>query len=424
MLVEQRKFEAPCFGVEARGIRVLHVIGSVDPRTGGPIEGVFSSAEVWSRHGHCLHVLSLDAPDSPWVATARAPTTGLGFSGAVSRALKWAPWTRYGYTPHLVRWLRANAETYDAIVVNGLWNYASFGAWRALRQGPTPYYVFTNGMLDPWFNTAYPVKTFFKRIYWRLIQHRVLRDAAGVCFTAKEERQLARTSFAPYAAREFVFGYGARDIEGDADAQRAAFFQKTPRAQGRRFALFLGRIHEKKGIDLLIDAFARWASVYPDVDLVVAGPDQRGLASRLQAQAAELGVAGRIHWPGMLTGDAKYGAFRAADVFVLPSHQENFGIAVAESMAAATPVLITDKVNIWREIEAAGAGVVVADTRAGVGEGLRTMLGLSEHERKGMSDAARRCFLEHYNFEKNAMDLVVLLRRESSQNSSLRAETS
>jgi len=101
------------------------------------------------------------------------------------------PWLRYGCTPHLARWLRRHAKDYDAVIVNGLWNYASFGAWRGLRKGSTPYFVFTHGMLDPWFNTAYPTKTFFKRIFWRLFEHKVLRDAKGVLFTCEKERILA-----------------------------------------------------------------------------------------------------------------------------------------------------------------------------------------------------------------------------------------
>lgn len=326
---------------EGDWVKVLHVINSVDPRGGGPVEGVFSSSEVWFHHGHQRHIVSLDPPRAPWVAAARAPTRGVGPDGALHRlARAQIPWLRYGYAPRLAAWLRQNAPQYDAVIVNGLWNYASFGAWRALRGGATPYFVFTHGMLDPWFNRAYPTKTFFKRIFWRLFEHRVLRDAAGVLFTCEEERRLARQSFRPYHAREFVVGYGTRDVSGDAEAQRAAFFAHAPRVRGRRFVLFLSRIHEKKGVDLLIAAFARSADEHPDVDLVVAGPDQCGLQQELTSTARRLGVADRVHWPGMLTGEVKWGAFRASDFFALPSHQENFGIVVAEAMAVGKPLLM------------------------------------------------------------------------------------
>ena len=407
-----RRLSRPKRRGDAEGdpVKVLHVISSVDPRGGGPVEGVFSSSEVWFRHGHERHIVSLDPPRAPWVATARAPTRAVGPDGALYRlARAWIPWLRYGYTPRLVGWLRANAPNYDAVIVNGLWNYASFGAWRALRRGQTPYFVFTHGMLDPWFNRAYPTKTFFKRIFWRLFERRVLRDAAGVLFTCEEERRLAGQSFQPYRAREFVVGYGTRDVSGDPEAQRAAFFAHAPGARGRRLVLFLSRIHEKKGVDLLVAAFARSAVAHPDVDLVIAGPDQSGLRQELTAIAERLGVADRIHWPGMLTGEAKWGAFRAADIFVLPSHQENFGIVVAEAMALGRPLLITDKVNIWREVEADGAGIVVKDDLEGVAEGLQRALALTADERERMGAAARRSFENRYDLEKNALQLLDII---------------
>jgi glycosyltransferase involved in cell wall biosynthesis len=233
-------------------------------------------------------------------------------------------------------------------------------------------------------------------------------------FTCEEERRLAGGSFKPYQAHEIVVGYGARDVLGDAEGQRAAFFARTPAARGRKFVLFLSRIHEKKGVDLLIAAFARHAAAHPDVDLVIAGPDQSGLQPSLMKMAADLNVAARIHWPGMLSGDAKWGAFRAAEFFALPSHQENFGVVVAEALALGKPVLITDKVNIWREIEADRAGVVVQDSAEGVDEGLGRMLAMSNAERTAMSGAARRSFETRYDLETNALQLLDVIRAEAS----------
>ncbi|MGO4871113.1 MAG: glycosyltransferase [Roseiarcus sp.] len=412
MILESKLPEAQ----PARGLRVLHVIGSADPRSGGPIEGVFSSSEVWFRHGNVRHIVCLDPPGAPWLSQARAPTEAVGPGGAVYAALRrLIPVLRYGYSPRLAPWLRAHAGLYDAVIVNGLWNYASFGAWRALRDMPIPYFVFTHGMLDPWFNTAYPTKTFFKSIFWRLIEHKVLRDATGVMFTCEEERRLARRSFAPYQAREFVVGYGARDVSGDAQGQRAAFLARAPATEGRKLILFLSRIHEKKGIDLLVKAFARYAASHPDYDLAIAGPDQRGLQAPLTNLAKGLGVANRIHWPGMLTGEAKWGAFRAAEFFALPSHQENFGIVVAEAMALSKPLLVTNKVNIWREVEIDGAGIVVDDDVKGVSDGLGRMLAMTELERAGMGAAARRSFEQRFNLENNALALLDVIASASSK---------
>jgi glycosyltransferase involved in cell wall biosynthesis len=213
-----------------------------------------------------------------------------------------------------------------------------------------------------------------------------------------------------------MVGYGTRDVGGDAQAQRAAFHAAVPGVERRRFALFLGRLDRKKGLDLLIEAFGRVASKYPDFDLVIAGPDLRGLQASLTQQAQGCGIGSRLHWPGMLSGDVKIGAYRAAEFFVLPSHQENFGVVVAESLATATPVLITNKVNIWREVEADGAAVVVDDTADDVARGLLAMLALGAAERTKMAAAARACFVSRYDLEKNAMDLLVIIEKSAGLN--------
>jgi glycosyltransferase involved in cell wall biosynthesis len=397
-------------------MRIVNVISSVDPRGGGPIEGVFSSCEVWFRHGHEPQILCLDPPDAPWLAQSRAPIFAVGPSGRWHTYLRpWFPWLRYGYTPRLSRWLKTHSKSYDVVVINGLWNYASYGSWRGLQGGDARYVVFTHGMLDPWFNRAYPIKTFFKTIFWKLFEHNVLRDARGVMFTCEEERRLARQSFSPYQANEFVVGYGSRDVEGDPTAQRAAFAARVPRVAGRKFILFLSRIHPKKGVDLLIEAFARQVPKFSDLDLVIAGPDQTGWKSELEKLARDLGVADRLHWPGMLSGDAKWGAFRSAEFFALPSHQENFGVVVAEAMSLSKPVLITKKVNIWREIEADGAGLVVDDDRGGVADGLERLCALPPAERQAMGERARRCFLDRYDIEKTAMRFLELAQRLSEE---------
>ena len=271
-------------------MKVLHVISSVDPRGGGPVEGVISSSQVWIRHGHDRHILCLDPPDAPWVLKSSVTTFAVGLGGRWYGALRRAvPWLRYGYTPRLTHWLKKYSKNYDAIIVNGLWNYASYGSWRALHRSEAPYFVFTHGMLDPWFNKAYPAKTLFKTIFWKLFEHKVLRDARGVLFTCEEERQLASKSFSPYTAREFVVGYGARNIAGDPVAQQQAFAAKVPEVQGRKFILFLSRIHPKKGVDLLIEAFAHHAVTFPDFDLVIAGPDQIGWKRDLREARERIG---------------------------------------------------------------------------------------------------------------------------------------
>jgi glycosyltransferase involved in cell wall biosynthesis len=141
------------------------------------------------------------------------------------------------------------------------------------------------------------------------------------------------------------------------------------------------------------------------LDLVMAGPDEEGLQAVLEAQAARLGISARVHWTGMLEGDVKWGALRAAEAFVLPSHQENFGIAVVEAMACGVPVIISDKVNIWPEIAQDKAGIVKADTADGTYEGMAVFLAMGPEERLQMIRNGIDCFRSRYEMGRSAAAL-------------------
>src|ERR1019366_7095808 len=139
---------------------------------------------------------------------------------------------------------------------HGLWQYHGLAVHRALqRAGSPPYVVFSHGMLDPWFKHRYPLKHLKKSAYWWPFERRVLCDAAAVLFTCEEERRLARTSFPGSSYQEQVVAFGTAAPPENISAQRAAFFDHTPAVRDRRYWLFLGRIHPKKGVDLLIDAY-------------------------------------------------------------------------------------------------------------------------------------------------------------------------
>lgn len=390
-------------------MRVLRIISSANPEHGGPIEGVRRVGSALSALGHEQQVATLDPPDAPWIKDADFPIIALG-EKAITVAMGPPPlWRRFGYSPRAVPWLRTHASDFDVAIVSGLWNYATMAARRALVGGALPYVVFTHGMLDPWFKRTYPVKGLAKQAIWPFNEGPLLAHAEAVLFTSEEERQLARGAFYPYRAKERVVGYGTADVTGDAASQVEAFRAACPALGSRRFLLFLSRIHEKKGCDLLVGAFADLAGANPEVDLVVAGPDQVGLREELQGVAAARGVAERIHWPGMLAGDAKWGAFRSCDAFVLPSHQENFGIVAVEAMACGRPVLTTDKVNIWREIERDGAGLIASDDAVGVTSLLTRFLSLPDEDRREMGVSSRTCFLNHFHIDGAARDLAAVL---------------
>jgi glycosyltransferase involved in cell wall biosynthesis len=383
-------------------MRILNVISSVDPVHGGPSEGIRQSARATARLGHRQEVCTLDGPDAPCVRDFPSPVHALGPVAGT-----------YGYTPRLVPWLKANAPAFDAVVVHGLWQYHGLAVWHALRGGGVPYFVFVHGMLDPWFKRRYPLKHLKKWLYWPWAEYRVVRDAAAVLFTAQQEEHLAAESFRLYRANPAVVGYGlALEAEaGSADA--GTFHAAHPQTRGKRIVLFMARIHPKKGCDLLIEAFARSAAADATLHLVIAGPDPAGMRDSLERLARRLGVGDRITWTGMLTGGLKWSALRAAEVFALTSHQENFGIAVAEALAMGIPVLISKQVNIWREIVDAGAGHAEADTVDGATALLRRWLTYTEAQRAAMRRNAVACYERHFHIDAAAARFISTIAAHS-----------
>ncbi len=381
-------------------LKILHAIHSADPRGGGPIEGIKQLAA--AHRGEGIEVVSLDAPGQAWMAAFPLPLHSLGPS-----------YTSYGYSPRFIPWLRKHHAEYDVVIVNGIWQFNSFGVRWALRGTATPYCTFTHGMLDPWFKRQYPLKHLKKWLYWPWGEYPCLRDAAAVFFTAEEERRQARRSFWLYRCNEVVINYGTAGPTGDAAGQRALFLERFPALRERRIFLFLGRIHEKKGCDMLIEAFAQVLAKSPaatrDFHLVMAGPGESAFAQRIKARAEQLGIADRVTWPGMLTGDLKWGAFHAAEVFVLPSHQENFGISVAEALACGKPALISNKINIWREIAEDQAGLVDDDNLASTVAVLNRWMALDEPARQAMSGNARSCFAQRFEITQAAQSLEKVL---------------
>ena len=376
-------------------MKFLHVMPTVNPRGGGPMEGVRQRGLRLEQLGHAVEVVTLDDPAQPYVGEYPLTVHALGPSQV-----------GYGYNAKLIPWLERNARAYDAVIVNGIWQYHSFAAWRALRRMGVPYYVFTHGMLDPWFKRAYPIKHFKKWLYWPWADYRVLRDAQAVLFTSEEERLQARRSFWLYRAVERVVAYGTSAPPDDVVRLRETFYGAHPGLRDKRVILYLSRLHEKKGCDLLLRSFAAVAGSDLESHLVMAGPDEAGVSVGLKALAQELGIGIRVSWPGMLRGDLKWGAFYCADAFALPSHQENFGIAVAEALSCGVPVLISDKVNIWREIHSDESGLVESDTQAGCDKLLRRWFALTADAKARMRHNAKRSFETRFTVDAMATSLL------------------
>ncbi len=389
----------------ARPLHILRVVHTLRRESGGPSESILRSTEALLKLGHHVEVTTADIPDTISPLPENAAFHPLGGHG----------------TDTLGVWLQQNHQRFDAVLVQGLWQ-TGWTVRQTLHGTSTPYLVFPHGMLDPWFRRAYPIKHLKKQAYWFLRERHVLRDAAAVCFTCEEERRLAQHTFFPYQASERVVAYGTAGPPPHSDAQRKPLIAHFPALAKRSFVLFLSRIHDKKGLNELIPAYAKFRHTNPTApDLVIAGPcSDANYAAKLRQLANDSALpqldldanptaespAAKLIWLPMLGDDLKWGAFQSCDAFILPSHQENFGIAVAEALACGRPVLISNKVNIWREIEGDGAGLVEPDTEAGITQLLSRWQQLDSTARATMSDAAQHCFAQRFEITQAAESLA------------------
>jgi glycosyltransferase involved in cell wall biosynthesis len=333
-----------------------------------------------------LHVVSFDDPASKWAREFPYSLTALGPCP-----------TFYGYNTKLEPWLQAHAKNYDVVIVHGIWQYNSLAAWRVLPAKDVPYVVYTHGMLDPGHNKVNRRKQFKKQIYWWLAEFWVLREATAVFFTAEEERRIAPRGMWPVKWRHSeIVPNGLEQPPGNSAEQREAFLNRFPALRSRRVLLFLGRFDPKKGARLLMRAFAERAAAHPDVTLVMVGPDDNHEAAFLRTLIPEE-LRERVVWTGMLLGDEKWGAFRSAEAFIIPSHTENYCIAVVEALACEVPVLISNKVNIHPMVSAHGAGYVENDNQVGCGRLIDRWLETPMEEWTTMRGKAVECY--HREFQ-------------------------
>ncbi|HXX42035.1 MAG TPA: glycosyltransferase [Chthoniobacterales bacterium] len=376
-------------------LRILQLVQTLDPRVGGVALAVLALSRGLAVRGHKVEILVLDDSNCRWLADIDLTVHPLGTGS-----------TNYRYSTKLMPWLRQHGDNYDRVIVHGLWQYVSFAAWRRYARTSTPYFVFPHGMLDPWFKRTFPLKHLKKWLYWPWAEYRVLRDASAVIFTSEEERLQAQQSFWLYRCREKISPLGINAPAPLSVQPSQKFFGQFPISPDKKVLLFLGRLHPKKGCDLVIDAFRKLNPA--NTVLVLAGPDQIGWEKELRARAEDLPVV----FTGMLQGELKQAAFARADAFILPSHQENFGMSVVEALAAGLPVLISNRVNIWREVEGDHAGYVETDDLSGTTRLIERWLGTAEEDRQVMRANARNCFTNRFEINR-AVDSLLSILTES-----------
>jgi glycosyltransferase involved in cell wall biosynthesis len=389
-------------------MRVLHVIPSLSVKEGGPSFAIKAMAEALAGQG--VQVTVATTTGSREQEAGRRE--GQGYSVICFRR-EFEP---YKVSFGLTRWLRKNVARFDLVHVHALFSFSSTMAARTARQNKVPYIVRPLGVLNQW--GIRNRRRLPKLLSLRLIELPILLNSAAIHFTSEAEREEAalldaRLSEHESAVIPLPIEQRAWRTEQGAES-RQQFLPKFPRTRGKRVVLFLSRIDRKKGLELLLDAFAIVRNQHNEVVLVIAGDGEKSYVRELRKRARRLfgssagGNArptreeqeeeGAIIWAGHLTGEMKVAALAAADVFVLASASENFGIAAAESLAAGLPTIISEEVALSSDIRRYDAGVVVQRDAQQLAAAIDDLLSNSERA-AGLAANGRRLAEERYSPE-------------------------
>jgi len=336
-------------------MRILHVIQNMSPRHGGPVTVLKALARAQAHAGLdvALCTTNEDCPAGKMDVRNHAPVIEDGVTIWYHR-VNFFPLV---FSVTLAKWLKKEIAGFDIVHIHGLYRFPStYAAWCA-RKRRIPYLIMPHGSLDPFLYKQSRYSLLLKRIYERFFDIPNLNHAAAIHYTAEEEAE--RTAFLGLCAKPVIVPNGI-DWEFYKNLPARGFFRgrlglndKTP------LVLFLGRINFKKGLDLLVPAFSQVLQEYPGARLAIVGPDNEGYGFKVRLWCGEQGITDKVLFVDYMGPEEVKQAYVDADVFVLPSYTENFGMTVVEAMACACPVVISDQVNIWREIQEEEAGLVV-----------------------------------------------------------------
>lgn len=380
-------------------MKILQIVPAVSLVYGGPSQMILGLSSALAQAGADVTILTTDANGDNGQAPIDVPLeTPIAQDGYKIIYFRCAPFRRYKFSTKLLMWLAKHGSNYDVVHIHALFSPISSMAATVARQQGLPYVLRPLGTLDP---ADLKKKQQLKKIYAAALEKPNLANAAAIHFTTQQEAAVSERF--GVKTNDWVFPLGVVLPEATPICPRTTLGI----APDRPVILFMSRIAPKKGFDLLIPALENLVEANVEFDFVLAGgnPQDPGYENQIKQQIRASKFADRAHFVGFVAGGKKTAWLKAADVFVLPSHYENFGIAVAEAMTVGTPVVISDQVHIWDQIQADNAGWICQCNTASLTQALKAALqDATDRHHRGQN--AQQCALTHYSWTAIAQRML------------------
>ncbi|WP_414543265.1 hormogonium polysaccharide biosynthesis glycosyltransferase HpsP [Nostoc sp. CCY0012] len=389
-------------------MKVLQIIPSISLVYGGPSQMVMGLAAALAREGEKVTILTTDSNgdsgQAPLDIPLNCPVQQDGYEIIYFRC---APFRRYKFSLDLLRWLKVHAQEFDVAHIHALFSPVSSAAATVCRQQKLPYILRPLGTLDP---SDLRKKRQLKQLYVQLIERRNLAGAAAIHFTSDQEAKISERF--GVVTQDWVIPLGVVPREGDGGMggwgdEKNQVYGHWGIPADKPLVLFMSRIDPKKGLDLLIPALEKLLVAGCNFHFVLAGtnPQDPDYEEKIKSQIANSPLRSHTTITGFVSGELKASLLQAADLFVLPSYYENFGIAVAEAMVAGIPVVISDQVHIWQQVHDSESGWVGATDVSELVELLQAALqNPQERQRRGLN--AQKYALQHFSWGAIARQIV------------------
>ena len=377
-------------------IRVLRIIHTLNPVLGGPSNAIKDSSLSLIKEGLSIDILTSDKINYLNDKRIKVFNKGPSFGN-------------FGFSFKLAYWLLKNKGNYDFFIIHELWRFYNLFARFFLKK----YFIFVHGQLDPYFETEF-FKKLKKKIYWILIEKKNLQNSKSVLLTSDIEKQLLNKTFVnTKGINKSVVQYGINRPKFLKSSSKNSFFKLYPNLKNKKFLIYLGRFHKKKGCDTLIYSFKKIINQNYKINILMVGPNN-SYKKKMKKLCQELKIEDYVYWSDTLVGKEKFGAIHASVGMVLASNGENFGISLVEALSCSKPVITTNKVNIYKSILKYKAGFISKNNSSDFSKALKKFCKLNKNSKNRMSENSFRCFNDNFNLSKIDNKLADLLLKHTN----------